>query len=496
MKHMNKITTLFCRRNIFIVWTTVIACFLFSCNKLVDTKASITNINAKNVYAEDRTAIAVLTGLYTQMVTAFTGGSASSLSLRTALSADEMTLYNGAAEGNLNAYYKNALVANSANSYGGDIWSQMYNFIFICNSAIEGLSSSSSLTPSVRKQLLGEAKFMRAFFHFYIVNLYGNAPLVLSTDPDINIALLRSEKVAVYKQIIEDLKEAQQLLSPIYVNGSLLAYAANAERIRPTVWVATALLARVYLYDKEYANAESEATAIINEKTLLDTLPVNDVFLKNSKEAIWQLQPVQAGRNTEDAFTFIIPANGPTDLNGTSGNPVYLSNYLLSIFELGDKRRLLGNWINSRTVGTNTYYYPYKYKATTGLVSEYCMVFRVGEQYLIRAEARAQQMKIMGINSAESDLNLIRKRAGLLPTLAKTKDEMVKAIMQERQVELFSEWGHRWLDIKRTGSVDAVMNVAAIAKGTVWEPYQQLYPLPFRDIQNSPVLVQNDGYIK
>ncbi len=75
-----------------------------------------------------------------------------------------------------------------------------------------------------------------------------------------------------------------------------------------------------------------EATAVINNASLFLLDSLNNAFLKNSNEAIWQLQPVTAGHNTEDGWVFILSENGP-DYDFMSPNPVYLSNYLLNSFE-------------------------------------------------------------------------------------------------------------------------------------------------------------------
>jgi len=119
------------------------------------------------------------------------------------------------------------------------------------------------------------------------------------------------------------------------------------------------------------------------------------------------------------------------------------------------------------------------------------MVLRLAEQYLIRAEARAQQNNVGG---AQSDLNTIRTRAGLPNTTANDKTSLLAAIIHERQVELFSEWGHRWLDLKRSGNLDAMMAVVAPAKGATWSSNWQWYPIPSYEIVQDPNLVQNPGY--
>jgi starch-binding outer membrane protein, SusD/RagB family len=475
----------------------LIALNIIRCNKIVEIDAPANTINEENVYKSDVTAIAVLTGMYANIGgngsgTIFTG--LSSISVLAGLSADELTLFNGVANNKFIAYYKNSLLAASPEvNYGAEFWASsgipgLYYYIFICNAAIEGLNKSATLTPSVKQQLLGEAKFLRAFFYFYLVNLYGDVPLALTTDPAKSAVLARAPRQEVYQQIIEDLKESQSLLTLTYLNGNLSNYSGSPERVRPTQWAATALLSRVYLYTEDYVNAELQAASIINQNSLFRLTQLNETFLKNSNEAIWQVQPVASGRNTEDAFNFIIPATGPNE----SLNPVFLSNHLLTSIEPGDQR--MKKWIDSiQPVGSPTYYFPYKYKSSVASSSatEYLMILRLAEQYLIRAEARVQQNNLGG---AQADLNVIRSRAGLPNTTASTQSALLAAILHERQVELFTELGQRWFDLKRTNNVNAVMNVVTPLKGGIWQNADQLYPIPVADILKNPNLQQNLGY--
>jgi len=463
------------------------------CEKFVVVEAPLTTVNEDNVYKTDATAIAVLTGIYSRMASDGLYSGSAGISLLSGLSADELTLANVVADNSLIAYYKNELRTGPSENYGIDLWRGIFYYIYQCNAALEGLGDSGSLTPSVKKQLLGEARFMRAFFYFYLVNFVGDAPLALTTNVSVNVTLSRSSVPLVYQQIVADLKEAQQLLSEDFLNKDLQKYAGTPERVRPTKWAATALLARTYLYQADYANAEIEASKVISNTIQFSLPALSSGFLKNSTEAIWQIQPVQNGRNTEDAFTFILPVTGPN----ANANPVYLSPQLLNAFEQGDLRRNGRNWVDSVIVSGNTYFYPAKYKATTftssGAVSEYLMVFRLAEQYLIRAEARAQQNNIGG---AQADLNTIRTRAGLPDTKANDQTALLTAVWKERQVEFFTEWGHRWLDLKRTGNVDAIMSgvTPLKANGGPWQSYQQLYPVLYSDIQMNSHLSQNNGY--
>ena len=121
-------------------------------------------------------------------------------------------------------------------------------------------------------------------------------------------------------------------------------------------------------------------------------------------------------------------------------------------------------------------------------------MFRLGEIYLIRAEARAQQGNSTGAGSAASDLNTVRARATLPPTTAVTQADMLAAIAHERRVELFCENGNRFFDLRRTGNLDAVMNVLAPLKGGSWASNKEWWPIPLSDIQNDINLTQTPGF--
>jgi hypothetical protein len=409
------------------------------------------------------------------------------MSLFAGLSADELSLFGSSNTIDL-AYYTNLLT--SSNTGSADFWDNIYPTIFTTNSALQGLANSTGLSPAIKQQLSGEAYFMRAFLYFYLVNLYGDVPLTTATNYTINETLSRTPKAQVWAQIIADLSEAQTLLSANYLQAdALTAYPiASAQRVRPTKWAADAMLARAYLYTGNYSAAESMADSVINNVAFYSLDSLNNVFLANSTEAIWQLQPVNADQNTQDAILFVLPASGPDGMS----YPVYLDTTFVDAFEPGDQRRV--NWVDSVMASGTTYYYPFKYKVDSigAPVSEYEMVLRLAEQYLIRAEARAQQGNIMG---AQNDLNTLRTRAWLGDTPANDNNSLLTAIIHERQVELFTEWGHRWLDLKRTGNVSNVMSVVTPEKGNAaWSDYMQWYPIPLNDIQHDPNLAQNTGY--
>lgn len=480
------------RFGLAILLISLIFCEL-GCKKFVDIPSPVTSTNTQNVYANDATAAAVLTGLYTNMSSDNSGlgfgGGISGTSLFTGLSSDELTLYNGVTDGDAFLYYINSL--SSQYNAGAYFWTYIFSKdIYPINSAIEGLSNSNNLTKSVKNQLLGEAYFLRSFAYFYLVNLYGDVPLVLSTDYSKTFNLARSTKAQVYQQIIKDLSIAKDLLNNYYFKGDAVStyQAGSEERVRPNKTAAIAMLARVYLYTNDWVKAEAQSTEIINNKSTYDTVSLNTVFLKNSKETIWSLPSVfnSPNANTGDGRIFILPGTGP------SGDyPYYLSDTLLHSFENGDQR--LVSWVSNVTVDGVTYNYPFKYKlgSTGDGPTEYLVVLRLAEQYLIRAESRIEQGNTIGANE---DLNVIRKRAGLASVYITNKTTLLIKIIHERQVELFAEWGHRWFDLKRTNKVDEVMRAVTSQKGGTWNSYQAVYPIPLSEIQRAPNLVQNTGY--
>jgi hypothetical protein len=466
----------------------LIASFNCGCKKFVDINGPVTSINGGNVYKDDRTSIAVVNDIYSKISISniFVGSEISSLSAVAGLSADEFDFTDGYNEVPLLEIYRNQL--NGSSQVPANYWANCYNTIYKVNTALEGIGGSKTLSPAVKTQLLGELHFLRAFYYFYLVNLYGAIPLVTTSDYQSNAQLKRTDASVVYDQIISDLKLAQNTLSANYLDATLLK--STEDRVRPTKWAATALISRAYLYMQDYENALQASSILINEKDLFDTVSRQEVFKKNNSEAIWQLQPVNILYNTMDAQTFVIVQ---TDLNGP-GKPV-LSQSLFDSFEPNDQRKIdwIGTYSDTSVTPATIYHYPYKYKSYMQgePVTEYATVFRLAEQYLIRSEARA---KLGQLAEASADLNVIRRRAGLPGINYTTGNELLTAIQHERRVELFSEWGRRWFDLKRTGDIDRVMQEATKSKGGTWQTYQQLFPIPAHEIQVDKNLAQNTGY--
>lgn len=453
-----------------------------SCKKYLDVAPPVDKIASSGAFVSDASISGVVTGILANVSSSPFINNAEAIGYRAGLYTDELRLIstNDVAG---SAYYTNGLQSTNGNQ-----WSTLYKNIYNCNLAIEGINKSTVLLNN-RNQWLGEAIFMRAWLYFYLVNLYGDVPLTTSSDYIANNVLSRSPKALVITQIFNDLKQAQGLLTTNYKDSFS---AVSSTRARPNLYAVNALMARMYLYTGDWVNAEAQSTQIISSSGVFSLVAPSLAFLASSKETIFALAPVTNAKYVGDYGLYnlgIVTTPSQTSLSTNIG--AVLSNSLINAFEPNDTR--FTNWVRTITTTTApalTFYVPNKYKSNT-LGTEYNIVLRLAEQYLIRAEARARQNNLTG---AISDLNAIRTRAGLPGTTAASQADLLTAILKERQVELFTEFGHRFLDLKRTGTIDALMGVVSPQKGGTWNTQKQLWPIPFADIQNDPNLVQTPGY--
>lgn len=464
------------------LWLVLLA--LSGCRKYLEVPPPVDTVSGAAVFQNDNTAAGVVNSVYSSLLSldAFDGPG---VAFYTGLYGDE--LRNLVPVPSYQALYGDAVGSSDAVT---TFWTTFYGRLYAVNDAIEGITPATGLNH--QNQWLGEAYFLRGLLYFYLTNLYGDVPLVLHTDYLSNNSLARSPRADVYQQILSDLIQAQTLLDNLYhdVTG-----AVTSDRGRPNKSAATALLARVYLYTQDWQNAEAQASSCIADAADYQLLPLSNVFLVNSTEVIWGLEPYASifyPYLVKDAKQYFIPPGmAPTTVQAI------LADSLVAAFEPGDGR--YSTWVGKDTVPASggspaaVYYYASKYKAngTYTAPQEILSMLRLSEQYLIRAEARAQQHNLSG---ATTDLNAIRARAGLPASTAVSQADVLNAIQRERRVELFLEVGHRFFDLRRTGNLDAVMNVIAPLKGGSWAGFKAWWPIPVTDIQNDPHLVQTPGY--
>lgn len=460
-----------------------IAICLYSCNKLIDTTPE-TVIDGNKLFSNDQSAEAAMVGVYQKCMASFSLLNGY-LSRYGSLYADDVLKTIPTSNATDNSFY--SVTLQTGDNTIQEIWSSSYNYIYQCNLILEKLSASKAVSQSMKAQLAGESKFMRSLVYFYLVNMFGDVPLILESDADKTANLPRSPKSAVYRQIADDLRNAQSLLPDTYpVNNTILS-----NRIRPNRSAALALLASVCLFSGDDNNAIAYSSAVINSG--LYNLPdnLNAVFIAQSTETIFAMYPVSTLYNTAEGRIF--------GYSTAMARPAFLlPTALLNSFENGDLRKT--NWIRTVSASGNTYTIPYKYKVyESDQVLEYDIILRLAELYFIRAEAYLHNGNT---SAAVIDINKIRKRAGL-PDLETTLTAAAvqAAIESEKQKEFFSELGHRWFDIRRWPAIDPAAagktradEILSVIKPDNWKSYKLIWPIPQAEIQKSQALTQNPGY--
>jgi len=440
---------------------------LVSCKKLVELPGNPpTQITRQQAFSDSASTLSAVVGVYTYNQDNQGDGFAYSdanLTIATGLSAHELSYTSSSDEQEFYSYTLTPL-----NSEVATLWQYPYASLYQVNDVLGGITNNSNLSASFVKQITGEMEVTRALYYFNLVNLFGSVPLVTSTDYVANAQLPRASASAVYTQILTDLNNAVKKLPSTYPSSG---------HARPNLYTALALLAKVHLYQKNWQAAYNEADSIIRSGGYSLEPTLNNVFLDGSQEAIWQLPIESSYDGTAEAANFMPYSTGVT--------PTFpVTDSLLNQFETGDQRKT--NWLDTSVVGSQTLYYPYKYKDyyPTSPATDF-MVFRLAEIYLIRAEAAAE---LGNLSAALADVNTIRARAGLGASTANVTSQaaVLAAVMKERQTELCFEWGNRWFDLNRTGK--------AAAELPGWQSFNALFPLPQAQIQLNHLLTQNPGY--
>ena len=457
-----------------------IACFsaglslmtVASCKKFVEIAPPINAFNAATAYDNDDLVRSNIAGLHSYNFITGSGYYDTDSHQYPGFSADEITYYTTAND----QFTENNIQDANATSRG--MWTAPYKTIYQSNLMIEALAKAKTISAPVMAEALGTAKFFRGLAHLNLVSIFGDVPLVLETDVKKTTSLPRTPAAQVYKKIITDLVEAKAELKGINKSSAYVNEKST-----------TALLARAYLYDKQWDKAASSATELISgalKGTLALETDVSKVYQRASKETILAISS-DGSAKTRVNYTYLATIYLP--VLRTTHN---ITDDLYNAFEANDKRK--ENWIGTWTAAGITTHYPFKYKLkaapTNTALAEDQVYIRLTEMYLIRAEALAQLNRT---EEAMDDVNAIRVRAGLnaLPrTLGKT--DVLLAVEKERRFEFFTD-GHRWIDLVRTGRADAVLGAL---KGAKWKSYAQLYPVPAKEIELNPNLTQNPGYNK
>jgi starch-binding outer membrane protein, SusD/RagB family len=375
------------------------------------------------------------------------------------LSADILTHPTNATSVNYAEVDNNAILPENESVDG--IWSSVYDAINVANNVIVKVPDISDMTQEEKNIALGELYFLRALHHFNLVNYFGAIPI--KTTPTIgvdNANVPRDNVDAVYNQIITDLQFASTNLP-----------SSAATKIRASKQAANALLARVYLYRKDYSNAKLYASEVINNGGYTMGSYADIFSAEGVPESIFEVDYNELDRNRIAEYNF------PLSLNGR--REVAPSESILEEYESNDLR------YNATIEFSGSDPYAIKYDdLSTG--ADNFIVLRLAEMFLIRAEAEAKSTGNIG--QIQADINTIRSRAGLANTTAGSLEELIIGIELERKIE-FAYEGHRWFDLVRTGrALDLLPTVTNINK--------TLFPIPLSELitNTSPGMIQNPGY--
>lgn len=372
-----------------------------------------------------------------------------------------------------------------------------------------------------RKQIIAEAKFLRAYYYFELVSMFGDVPLNLKDLAPSEYSQPRAPKADVYDQIESDLQDAIQTL-PVKSEYS------QRDQFRASKGAAQALLGKAHLYQEEWADAAGYFDDVItsDEYGLVDdygALFTNaeefgeesllEVSYTSQEEFNWGNFPwgertvesnivIQLmGRRLDKGFD-----PGSTDLLGGWG---FLppTQEIYNTFSQDDIRRpetvisedTLEAWGGSVGDGIYEYegYIKMKYAPkggeTTwddGAIGElnfgtnYRMI-RYADVLLMAAEAYYRDGNE---DRARTELNKVRDRAGLVDVTASGAD-LFDAIVQERRRELAFE-GHRFLDLIRWGLADDELSDRGFVEGK-----HNLYPIPLDEMRNNKEITENNpGY--
>ncbi len=354
-------------------------------------------------------------------------------------------------------------------------------------------------TPD-RDRFIGEAKLLRAYFYFNLVRTFGGVPKidnVLQSEVDIETASTRASAADIYAYIESDLNDAITKL-PVNV--------AAAENGRVTRGAAQALLAKVSLYQKKWAQAKAMADAVIASgqySLLTDYSKIWREAGEFSSESIWEVNAIGTTPNKGIEGYFVVQA--PRGDNGLGWGFNTPTQDLVNAYEPGDVRKAATIMFAGQTLWDGFVVSPlatnprYNYKSYVSKTKESfngddwnsnknLRILRYGEVLLIKAEA---ENELGNIGPAQSALNQIRNRAGLPNTTAATQTDLRNAIYKERRVEMAFEHD-RMFDLRRTGRAGVVLR----AHG---KPYvdgkHDLFPIPQHEIDlSNGKLMQNPGY--
>ncbi len=355
---------------------------------------------------------------------------------------------------------------NAENATLSVTWIGIYRAINRANNVIKALENyeGDKISAAVKDNILGQAYAIRALSYFDLIRVWGGVPLITEPTEKVgdNIGISRSTVEQSYKQVIDDLNLAEDLL-PATTSRFIFT--------KKTVW---ALKARYYLYQEDWEKARDYAKLLIDDRSNYELLNPYYSFFKNNvagtKESVFELF-YSVNETNPHRLQWQPQTNGGTRQWAPSEALISLLNNPATG---GARSELIDKDNQDRWYG-DLYY------RSTGADPTY--VIRIAELYLIRAEAYAQ---LDEYDLAIDDLNEVRARALLTDKPYTTvKADALLWIEEERRLEFAFE-AHRWFDLVRTSRAQAVLGIT--------ESFRLLLPIPYSQRLADPAIDPNPGY--
>jgi hypothetical protein len=411
---------------------------------------------------------------------------------------------------------------DNSSSYISSKYNSCYIGIARVNQILDKIDGSN-INQQAKNRITAESKFIRALLYFDLVRYFGGVSLHLNAVTGAAQAYLpRSSISDVYQAIEADLIDAIQ-------NLPVPSFPQNG---RATKGAAHALLADVYITQKRFSNAETELKAILQMgySLLPDYGSVFSINNKNSRESVFEIQYQQGNQGQESNFLYpFIPLSADVSLitgiqsqNRNAGGWNTPTQEMIDSYEPGDERLEASIGIVEGTgpigamviesvkspvgystpTGKRSYAFIRKYlnpHSVENNTDDNFPIYRYSDVLLLLAESLNEQGKSL---EALDYLNLVRVRAGLLPSNESNQELLRSLIFHERRVEFAFE-NKRWLDLVRTDNAIEIMNqhgeylkaLHPILRDVSYNvtPNRLLFPLPQREILIGN-LEQNPGY--
>lgn len=376
---------------------------------------------------------------------------------------------------------------NPGNDLVGDIWRESYKGIQRTNTVLNRIDAIEFENASVKTNIIGEMKFVRALLYFNLVRLYGDVPLVTeeTESPFDFFGQGRTPSDQVYVQIETDLTQAIQDLPVEKVSG------------KPAKGAAQALLGDVQLTQGNFSGALTTLEAVVSSNTYAlapTTAEIFGVVNESNSEVLFEIQYVSGFINADNTFEGS-PAGSQFRPSGTTANAKghnLPAQSFVDSYEAGDTRA--SDYVGL-DAGANPFYFSTKYEVSeTGANdggSDH-LIIRYSDVILKYAEALNENGQTA---EAIVQLNTVRTRASLASTTATTQAEVQSAIRQERRFELIGE-GHRWFDLKRYGTAVSIMNAFFTSTGAnvSIDDSKLILPIPQSQVDTDAAITQNPGY--